>query len=48
MWKGEINQANRSFSPVHRAELIEASPMVLAPDCDRTVVVTSLKNNEIS
>lgn len=31
MWKSEINQANRSFSPDHRAEPIEAPPQFLFP-----------------
>lgn len=31
MWKGEINQANRSFSPDHRAKPIEARPRFLFP-----------------
>lgn len=36
MWKGEINQANRSFSPDHRTEPIEA-PLraALVLDCSR-------------
>lgn len=43
MWKGEINQANRSFSPDHWAELDQSPSVVLVPDCDRIFAVTSLK-----
>jgi len=49
MWKGEINQANRSFSPDHRTEPIEAP-------CGRLLfsivagffVATSLRDSGIS
>lgn len=48
MWKGEINQANRPFSPDHRTEPIEAPQRLLFSIVARSFVVTSLKNSGIS